>query len=683
MEQKHQILIVDDAELNRSMLADMLADEYGVIEAVNGVEALAILETRHDEISLVLLDVMMPEMNGFEVLSVLGESEPLRGIPVVMISAETGASYIDRAFDLGAIDYISRPFDEKIVQRRVKNTIMLYQKQRMLEDMVSAQIAQTERESFFMVELLSTIVEFRNGESGLHVPRIRALTALLLRRLQRDTGRYALTDRQVACIVNASALHDIGKIAVPEYILGKSGALKPEEAETLQTHCAVGARILEDAPRYRDEEFLRTAREICRWHHERYDGRGYPDGLRGEAIPLAAQVVGLADAYEALTSGRGHRPALSHAAALRELRKGARGAFQPLLLRCLADVGPQLAEQLRTDAAGQAAGMERIGLSTRPGRGKASDRTLALLEQERTKYRFFASMSREILCEYTVESDLLTLSDWGAAQLGLSEIIAHPGQSAALQAVLRREDLLDLYHRLQEAVPAEPLVHAAYPLCIRGEARWHKVVARPLWLGEEHTELAGMIGKLSDVHEERLQLEALKQRAEQDSLTKLRNHMSVREAIEQILARGDAKKHALVLFDLDWFKSANDRYGHMFGDAVLKHVAQRIVENIRREDVAARIGGDEFLIFAACPDEEEQLAARLFGAVRGTYEGFSISLSMGVALCPQDGMRYEELFHKADQALYAAKKRGRSRFCFYDASVTGTLSVLSPAESEL
>ena len=683
-ERNYQVLIVDDAEINRSMLADMLSDQYRVLEAANGLEAVAVLEKQHSEIALVLLDIMMPEMNGFEVLAFMGKSDWLASVPVIMISAETSSAYIDRAYDLGATDYISRPFDEKTVQRRVKNTIMLYAKQKMLEGMVTDQILEKERNNLLMVEILSNIVEFRNGESGLHVLHIRTITELLLRHLAQMTDRYHLTAAQIALIANASSLHDIGKISIPEDILNKPGKLTPEEFEQMKRHTVIGAQMLENAPCSQNEELVRTAHDICRWHHERYDGGGYPDGLEGEDIPIAAQVVALADVYDALTSDRVYKPAYTHEAAMRMILNGECGAFSPLLRQCLIEMGPRIAEDMSKLTPGQVSASEAASISNQIlSSGKASSRTLSLLEQERTKYQFFASMSKEIQYEYNLSTDLMTLSDWGAAQLGLGEIIAHPETNPELHRVIAPDDLCDLFGRLKAATPENPIVQAAYELNIRGERRWYKVVARPLWVENETAVMTGTIGKFSDVHEERLQMEALRARAEQDSLTKLHNHMSAREQIEQTLVRGGAGQCALILLDLDLFKSANDQYGHMFGDGVLKAVARRIVQNIRKEDIAARIGGDEFLIFTPCNGDVEPIVSRLFQAICGTYEGFEISLSMGVSICPRDGRNYEVLFHRADQALYAAKQHGRKRYCFYDSSVKGTLSVLSPMESDL
>ena len=683
MEKKYTILIVDDTEINRSLLADMLSAQYRILEASNGVEAIAMLEQHHTEISLVLLDIVMPVIDGFEVLAAMNRNQWIENVPVITISAETSSTYIDRAYDLGATDYISRPFDEKTVQRRVKNTIMLYAKQKMLGDMVTEQILEKEKSNYLMVEILSNIVEFRNGESGLHVLHIRTITELLLRQLVQETDRYGLTGTQISLVVNASALHDIGKISIPEAILNKPGRLTPEEFEIMKTHSVIGAQMLDNSPSH-EEALVQIARSICRWHHERYDGRGYPDGLKGDEIPIAAQVVALADVYDALTSPRVYKSAFSHEKAMEMILNGECGAFSPLLLRCLTAVGPHLAEALSVSTPDRLTRLEGQQLANQLlSGGQASNRTLALLEQERTKYRFFASMSKEIQFEYNLGSDILTFSEWGAQQLGLNELIPHPATDPQLISIFTPEDLSDLVARIQAATPSAPVINVNYRLRIFGQNRWFKVVVRPLWVGEDHPTITGCIGKFLDAHEEYEELATFRRLSMQDSLTKLRNHMSARKIIESALAHSDNRRYALLLFDLDHFKSANDRFGHLFGDDVLKAVAQKVLRSIRSDDVAARVGGDEFLIFMSCTtDQVEPLIRRIFTSLTGTYRDFPISLSLGVALAPEHGTDYETLFNRADQALYAAKKNGRNQYCLYDSSIQGYLSVLSPIDSD-
>ena len=346
---KQQILIVDDSEMNREILTEMLQDDFRILEAENGEEALKMLKQYGTGISLMLLDIVMPVMNGFEVLAAMAREHWMDDIPVIMISSEGSEEYIRRAYEMGIADYIRRPFDAKIVYQRVFNTIKLYAKQRRLISLVADQIYEKEKNNRMMVGILSQIVEFRNGESGPHVLHIQTLTRLLLERLVQKTGQYGLSWSEQYMISMASALHDIGKIGIDEKILNKPGKLTKEEFDIMKTHTLIGATMLENLKMYQGEILLEVAYQICRWHHERYDGKGYPDGLVGEEIPISAQVVSLADAYDALISDRVYKKAYSHEQAVKMILNGECGAFNPVLLECLTDIQDHLKEVVNSD----------------------------------------------------------------------------------------------------------------------------------------------------------------------------------------------------------------------------------------------------------------------------------------------------------------------------------------------
>ena len=341
-----QLLVVDDSEMNREILKEILGKEYRILEACDGEEALKMLEQYGTEISLVLLDIIMPKMDGFEVLAYMNRDKWIEDIPVIMISSEGSESYIRRAYELGASDYISRPFDAKVVYQRVINMIKLYAKQRRLIHLVTDQIYEKEKNNRMMTGILSQIVEFRNGESGLHVLHINILTQLLLEKLTRKSENYDFSWSQQHMIATASALHDIGKIGIDEKILNKPGKLTKEEFEAMKQHTIIGARMLDRLEMYHDEEMMKYAYEICRWHHERYDGKGYPDGLKGEEIPISAQVVSLADVYDALVSDRVYKKAYSHEKAMEMILNGECGMFNPLLLECLVEIQDKVCKEL-------------------------------------------------------------------------------------------------------------------------------------------------------------------------------------------------------------------------------------------------------------------------------------------------------------------------------------------------
>ena len=345
--EKQKILIVDDSEMNRYLLIDILKEHYDVVEAENGVEAISLLSKQRTDFSLLLLDIMMPEMDGLEVLAYIKKHHWDDTFAVIMISAADSPANIKRAYDLGAFDYISRPFDSTIVRRRISNTMFLYARQQHLEKIIVEQFQETEKNNKLMISILAHIVEFRNGESGLHILHVITITKYLLKQLIQLTDQYLLSKADIFLISTASALHDIGKISISDSILNKPGRLTAEEFEVIKTHSIVGANILLDLPIEQQEApLVKMAAEICRWHHERYDGNGYPDGLKGEEIPIAAQVVALADVYDALTSERCYKKAYSHEEALKMILEGQCGAFNPILLLCLQEIADILESEL-------------------------------------------------------------------------------------------------------------------------------------------------------------------------------------------------------------------------------------------------------------------------------------------------------------------------------------------------
>ena len=347
LQNKSQILLVDDSAMNRMILKEILGGDYSILEAENGQECLEKMQAEAGNIALVLLDINMPVMDGFEVLKAMNANHTIEDIPVIMISSDDSDDAIRRSYELGASDYVNRPFDARIVYRRVTNTIKLYAKQRRLGEMVADQIRARENNTDTLVGVLSHIVEFRNGESGAHVLHIRIITELLLHRLLEISSQYPITAEQQDNIPLASALHDIGKIGIDEKILNKPGKLTPEEFEVIKTHSMLGAEMLHQLENFNEQPLLQTAYEITRWHHERWDGRGYPDGLKGDEIPISAQLVALADVYDALTSERCYKKAFSHEKAVQMILNGECGAFNPLLLQCLTDMQTDLKVQLQ------------------------------------------------------------------------------------------------------------------------------------------------------------------------------------------------------------------------------------------------------------------------------------------------------------------------------------------------
>lgn len=349
--EKPLVLIVDDSEMNRVILSEMLKDEYCILEADNGRTALDMADRYGDELSLVLLDIVMPGISGFEVLAGLSRRSGIDNLPIIMISSEDSDDMVLRAYELGASDYINRPFDSRVVRRRVSNTIRLYAKQRRLTSLLSQQYNERVKNSRMLIDIMAGVMELRNGESGRHVTNIEKLTELLLGCLVQRSDTISLDNEERSTIALASALHDIGKMSIDDAILNKPGRLTPEEFEIMKTHTTIGAdMLLELGSHHAGNALMEYAYQIARWHHERWDGKGYPDGLKGDDIPIAAQVVSVADVYDALTSVRVYKDAIPHKEAIQMILDGKCGTFNPLLLDCLLEVQDQIAETLARPA---------------------------------------------------------------------------------------------------------------------------------------------------------------------------------------------------------------------------------------------------------------------------------------------------------------------------------------------
>lgn len=457
---KGKVLIADDSELNRSLLADMLGDDFEVVEACDGRETVNCMRSELEELSLVLLDLVMPRMDGFAVLDIMNKFKWIEEVPVIVISAENDASMVEKAYELGATDFITRPFDVATVRRRALNTVMLYSKQKKLSELIEEQVYEREKEQTLMIGILSHLVEFRDGENGQQVLEINTITELLLMTLMKRSDKYRLTQKDVSLIVTASLLHDIGKIAIDDKILNKHGKLTADEYEIIKTHAMCGAELIEKMPYFDTEPLLHVAYEICRWHHERFDGKGYPDGLKGEAIPIAAQVVGLADVYVTLTSDRVYQKAFSHAEAVKMILCGQCGAFDPVLLNAFAAVSDTIPKIIRR---GQILGSGRANAWRKTEKAEnydltVSHRSLSRLERERSKYRFLVSVSDDILFELYADPAAVWFSDKSANALGLEPYVPDPANNEAIVALMGEENLERLTALISAASKDVPLV---------------------------------------------------------------------------------------------------------------------------------------------------------------------------------------------------------------------------------
>lgn len=345
---QNTVLVVDDMEINREILTEILGEEYRVETAENGRMALEMIEKMQGILAVVLLDLMMPEVDGFAVLEVMQEKGWIEKIPVLIISGETSVKAERKCFDYHISDFIRKPFDNALVKKRVRNVVNLFQYQRNLEDKVQEQTTvlreqnkllrsqadKLKKSNTNIIEILGTVVEYRDFESGKHINRVKGYTRILARRLAENYPEYGLDQDKIDIIVSASALHDVGKIAIPDNILLKPGRLTDEEFACMKTHTSRGSEILQNIRNAWDDEYGKISYQICRHHHEKFDGRGYPDGLVGDDIPIAAQIVSIADVYDALVNERVYKDAFPKEEAFRMITEGECGKFNPKLLEC-------------------------------------------------------------------------------------------------------------------------------------------------------------------------------------------------------------------------------------------------------------------------------------------------------------------------------------------------------------
>ena len=665
MNAKQKILIADDAALNRALLMELLGPEYDYLEAENGTETVSLLQSRSD-IDLVLLDVWMPEPDGFGVLEYMNRFRWIEDIPVIMISVEQDAASHARAYDLGATDFIQRPFDGAVVRRRVENTLMLYARQRRLTELVGEQVYARSRESGILVDLLSGVLSVHGGEAPDHAARIRGMTAALLRALGQRTERYRLSENNVACIAAVSAFYDVGKLLVSPELLRRPGPLTPEETAAVRTHAARGAELLDTLPVPQDDFLLRTGREICRWHHERWDGGGYPDGLRGDAIPISAQAVSLADAFVALTETRAYRPAYSRETALAMLHAGECGAFNPLLLDCLDAAAEEAAREL---AAPDHYRSEADRIAAEALRGQSlplDDRPQRLLEFEREKTDFYANMLGGIQFSCDMLSRRVTLMDHRPGKQGRVAVL-EMSRSGDQPPLLLPEDFAAVHRALLQTTPHAPDCSLEVQLPAGAQYRTARLTAHTLWSRRTPVTRIGAVGCLQVLPESG----EVRPAAANGSFAEAMESLSVdpltgvrsRWFLEYGLPK-NARFEAAAMLDVDRFKAINDTYGHTAGDAALCAAAAAISGCLRPDDLIIRTGGDEFLLLFPTIGAAEldalldKIRAAVAAARAADWPELRLSVSVG-SVRGKPSLR--DAIREADQNMYRDKAQKGKR----------------------
>lgn len=776
---KKRILIADDSELNQEMLTEILGTEYEYIYAANGEQTLALLSDNL-RIDMILLDMNMPKVSGMQVLKVMREKNWLKEIPVVIISAENDDNFIQNAYYLGVADYIVRPFNTFLVQNRVKNTLMMYTQKKQLVRMVESQVFRREKINNMLITIFSHIMEIGNNESGQHTLNVQLITNMLLKRLVKITDRYNLSEDDISIISSSAALHDIGKIMIPQKILNKPGKLTDEEWQIMKDHTIIGDEFLRSIPIDQNEKLMIAAHEICRHHHERFDGSGYPDGLKGDEIPISAQAVSIADAYDALTSERCYKKAYSHENARDMILNGECGAFNPLLLKCFKDISDELVtilkkESNRYDLTGNTYLLANEVLETE--NISIDERYENLAENERIKKEFYAERCTGIQFEY----DAITRN------ISYMRYRNKKGTIVQLQRdathILNEQDSDTFDKKAKATTPDNSDFTMTVLININGNLRWHKLYARTIWTSNHHSFVA-IIGQFIDIHDDVIRKSAeftLKDKTiNGDSILAMSNVFDIVRVVDptscetmnlnqdgsltktgqkcfniwnrteacqncssatalnnknwtskletkdgllySVLSRHiqcDNKDYVLevafcidesfektkneigflpdsltlknyyrdtltktysraylesfmpnlenskgvAIADIDEFKSINDTFGHIAGDAALKHISKVIKSCIRKEDILIRYGGDEFLLIFDNISEDDffnklkSIKQAVHNSQIKNYPDIKHDISIGGAygIYP-----FEKAVDAADKAMYKDKFKNKN-----------------------
>lgn len=682
---KEKILVVDDAEINRAILEELFKPEYDILEAENGLEAIKQLEAVEGNLSALLLDIVMPVMDGFGVLKYLSEQNMIQEIPVFLITAETSSEIAMQGYEGGVVDVITKPIiDPAIVRKRVNNAIELYRSRRYLSDLVDKQVKTIKEQSeklrrtnVSIIDMLSSVIEFRSGESGQHVRRIRNSTQILLTRLKGLAPQYHISNEEIELISNAAAMHDIGKISVPDYILNKPGRLTKEEFEQMKKHTVYGCDILDMVPFFKGEPIFRYSYDICRHHHERWDGRGYPDGLKGEELSIGAQVVSIADVYDALVSERVYKKAFSRDKAKEMISHGECGCFNPDLLEVFLKVEPELYETMYKDEEkpilkSNDERIEWIQKAPEAKDSKLSDRTLQLLEMEQKKYQILSDLSEEIIFDYRRPTDTVILNEKFLEVFEGNLQVVHAADYFRNCGLMSEEDKSRLLEDLSKATREKPRYQGEFLMQTKNDRKeWFEISFHGLW-GSNDNECIGYIGKMTSIHGLKEEAIQWQKRAMHDYLTGLYNRQALEIKVQEILDTKEHDSFTLFFVDIDNFKQVNDTKGHLVGDLLLKEIAKQMQDMLRNTDVVARLGGDEFAVLLLGMDDEKSAVKKaqeicsFFSGEQLKEYGDNISCSIGIATYPHDGKDYRIILDRADKALYVAKNQGKNQYVFYN-----------------
>jgi len=647
-------------------IGEMLKDSYIIIANEDINEAIDSLRVYGIQAALIILDTNIKNGKTGHILELIDSTYISRHTPIVLVCTENNMDIINRAVNIGAVDFIERPFNSEKIQQEIKSIISYSERVKKLKSDLYEEALQNEKGINVIANVVSHILEFKNRESELHVHNVRLMAELLANEVQKRGISNAIDKRKIHLFGLASALHDIGKLKIPDEVINKPGKFTKEEYDIMKEHSIKGAEMLRGIGVDIDGDLYRFAYNICRWHHERYDGSGYPDGIEGDNIPIEAQIVSIVDAYDAMTSERVYKPPMTHEEAIESIKNGECGAFNPKLIECIIET--EVLQYVKSGAMRESEGDNQYS-NTEYRREQ-----LEVVDKRHKNQAFYAEMSMEIRFEYYKEKDVLYISRYGANKLGLGNIVEKPRKSDKLNAIFKNLDIKELFEEVDNTDGDENITLNRELRCdgtFGEEYRWHRIVIRKMYNEGMYT---GFIGIAIDIDEETRKIEQMRISTSTEYLT----GAYTREAGERIIkdeirakyeSDGESKELALAVFDIDDFKDINNKHGHPFGDCILKDIVKKTKESIRYKDIVVRMGGDEFIILLKYDYGVQDIIERVHSQIASNYRGIDVSISMGIVTTEhiKERMTYESMYLYADKAMYSVKNNGKGSYMFYTA----------------
>lgn len=671
---RHIILVADTGIISHSSLLHEEEIGYELILVHNGRDVLSFLDVRFKEVAMLLSEDQLPDMSGLDLVSTVRSKEnQISRIPVILFSEHVDGTLLNDSLAAGCTHVVSLPIEQSQLAAILQRVLEDAEYKTAVTERISKEIYQNENRSRLFAMVLSEAVEFKGWQGDdLYPLNSGVCIKILLEHLRKRSSVYSyLDDNTIEHISLSAILQNIGYVTIPEEILSEPGKLTPEEYEIIKTHPEAGARILEEARNSFNDKIMDTAIEIARYHHERWDGSGYPAGLKGYDIPISAQAASIAGVYATLTETRPYRKAYNHDEAIQMILRGDCGAFNPELLECLKECSEELRSTPKINE------YEKTLHSAVDRNVKARVRSEghhpAHNELIEKRQNFYASLSHDCVFEYQADPEEINFSEHTINKFGLPALVKDVLDNEILLDIIPAKDLKSILQRVKALRGENERIRYDVKLHFKGIDEWNRIIAGPIYSEDGRHEFLGMVGVIMNVQNEYQRISQLEQEATYDPLTKLRNRHNTQTIIEQHLNVYTEDNYCFCIMDFDDFKSINDQMGHAIGDVYLMELAMLLRHYIRKDDIVGRLGGDEFVWFFRYDKNPEEIIRRVFEKLNGSVvvdEGPLLSLSLGAVTTKQAGRDVNVLYQCADAALYEAKRTGKGIYKFFQAQIS-------------